>query len=285
MPKILMLKGLPGSGKSTYAKDLMENEPNWKRVNKDLLREMLDAGNWSKKNEDTILNVRGHLIEELLSEGFNVIVDDTNFNPSHEAVIRSIADRFEGTPVEFEIKFFDTPVQDCILRDAARGDKSVGAKVILDMHNKYLRKPYSRPQNDPNLPTAIICDIDGTLAHMNGRGPFDWKKVGSDDRDDVIHEIVGRFSDHYELILVSGRDEVCRPETEEWLEVEGIPYSKLFMRPERNFEKDAIIKERIYNENIKAKYNVLFVLDDRQQVVDMWRRLGLKCLQVEEGWF
>ncbi len=146
---------------------------------------------------------------------------------------------------------------------------------------------YTPPVWDSNLPDAIICDIDGTLAHnVSGRSPYDWKRVGEDALDHIIQNILSIYCDaNYEIILLSGRDEVCRPETEEWLKKHIIGYDFLYMRPKGNNEKDSIIKERIYREHIEGKYNVLFVLDDRKQVVDMWRSLGLKCLQVQPGDF
>lgn len=135
-------------------------------------------------------------------------------------------------------------------------------------------------------PLAIICDIDGTLAHRVDRGPFDWKKVESDTQDFPVGYALEVFNrDGLKVILVSGRDEVCRVETERWLNKYGIQYEELFMRPEGNNEDDRIIKQRIYESQIKEKYQVVFVLDDRNKVVKMWRELGLKCFQVAEGDF
>ena len=77
----------------------------------------------------------------------------------------------------------------------------------------------------------------------------------------------------------------CRAETEKWLEDKEVEYVALFMRPEGDHRKDNIVKEEIFNNHIRNKYNVIFVLDDRNQVVEMWRSLGLKCLQVADGDF
>lgn len=150
-------------------------------------------------------------------------------------------------------------------------------------------------------PKAIICDIDGTLAHMtkagrlrHGRkGAFRWDEVDLDEPDFVVWDLLVKYYYHgYEgqsvtVILVSGRDEVCREMTETWLnDTFDIPYHELFMRPKDNNEKDTIIKRRIYDKEIADKYDVLFVLDDRDQVVKMWREdLGLKVLQVAPGSF
>lgn len=136
------------------------------------------------------------------------------------------------------------------------------------------------------LQNAIIVDIDGTLAKMNGRGPFEWHRVGEDKVNHPVRDIVMAMKKTHAIIIFSGRDGVCRTETINWLNENRIHYDKIFMREEGNNEKDAIIKRRLYDTFIKDKYNVNFVLDDRNQVVDMWRKdLGLTCLQVDYGYF
>src|SRR5690349_4678630 len=115
--KILILKGLPASGKSTYAKSVVEkNAGIWKRVNKDDLRAMLDGGYWSKSNEKFVLKVRNAIILEALDNDRNVIVDDTNLDPKHEMDIRALVEKFiklKWKEVDIEVKMFDTPLLEC----------------------------------------------------------------------------------------------------------------------------------------------------------------------------
>ena len=85
--------------------------------------------------------------------------------------------------------------------------------------------------------------------------------------------------------LVSGRMDTYRPQTEAWLVKHKVPYTALFMRPAGDMRKDVLIKQEIYEREIKGKYNVLFVLDDRQQVVYGWRALGLTVFQTAPGDF
>lgn len=290
MQKVLILKGLIASGKTTYAKALLagtisdENRlfRNWKRVNKDDLRTMLDDDSWNKNNETFIIEVRNDIISSALRSGYNVVVDDTNFNPNHEKTIRDIVKNYKNVFVE--IKFFDTPLEECILRDSKR-DKPVGEKVIRDMWEKYLKmKPAASLFYDPELPNIVIFDLDGTLAKMNGRGPFDWHRVGEDSVNEPIRFLFNSFTIDTRFV-VSGRDGVCRKETEEWLARHGLHYSKLFMRAAGDNRKDAVIKKEIFDREINGKYNVIFVVDDRTQVVEMWRSLGITCLQCAEGNF
>lgn len=288
-------KGLPASGKTTAAERMVRENPGaYVRVNKDDLRAMLHAGHFSKGNEQQVLRIRDQIILDALMNGKHVIVDDTNLDPKHRARIDEIAAqvRKEKGSCAVEEHFFDVPVEECIARDKMRVN-GVGEEVIRNMYDRYLR-PKSDPlpikAHDPALPHCIIVDIDGTLARRKDRGPFEWGKVGQDDIHNDIKELIDliafrQLAERPDIILCSGRDEVCRPQTEQWLQEHGIRYNYLHMRPTGNREKDTVIKSRMYHEHIEGKYNVDYVLDDRDQVVRMWRSLGLRCLQVAEGNF
>ena len=293
MLKITFLRGLPGSGKSTIAKQMvLGSNCGMKRVNKDDIRAMLDAGKYSKGNEAFVLKVRDSIIMQALLEGKHVVVDDTNFEDKHLEAVRQIATAFafsnSGIKPVIEERFIDTPLDECIARDNARPN-GVGEKVIRTMYNKYLRpspKEWERTQQDPSLPQAIIVDIDGTIARMAGRSPFEWSRVGEDIPNDDVIDIVRQLSDENRIIIMSGRDESCRLQTEEWLDSNlQLPYDMLLMRPAGNMEKDTVIKERLYNDHVKGSYFISCVIDDRSSVVGMWRGLGLRCLQVADGDF
>ncbi len=135
----------------------------------------------------------------------------------------------------------------------------------------------------------VIFDIDGTLAKMDGRKPYEWSRVGEDKPNFAICKILQMFDcccSPYEIVIFSGRDEICREETENWLHKNGISFKELYMRPKGDIRKDSIVKKELFDNNIKDKYEVLAVFDDRDQVVEMWRKeLGLTCLQVDYGNF
>ncbi len=280
--KILMLKGLPASGKSTYAKELIKTQPNWVRINKDDIREMINGSQWSKENEKQVLIVRDNLIFQYITAGYNVVVDDTNLNPKHEKQIKEIANKLN---VDFEVKNFDTPISECIKRDALR-TKPVGKKVIWEMYMNYIFKPDKFKEWNVENPKAIIVDIDGTLAHMNGRTPYDYSKVKNDVCDVFIRDIVQKYyKDNFDVLVVSGREDYCKDDTRDWLWKNDIPATKLFMRKSGDRREDSIVKKEIYENEIKSNWSVFIVLDDRSRVVDMWRSLELKTLQVEPGDF
>ena len=283
MKKVIILKGLPASGKTTYAKNLLNKYTNrYKRVNKDDLRSMLDNSKYTKNNEKFILEIRNHIILQSLKNGKHVIVDDTNLHQKHEINIKSIV---KGHATVDIVNFFHVTPEECIKRDLNRAN-SVGSKVILDMYNKFLKPKVEPYKGNPNLPTAVIFDIDGTLAHMSNRCPYNWSKVGEDIVDaDIKHLLHLYKNDDMKIIIVTGRDGSCLHETEQWLEKMGIYYDELFIRKKGDTRKDAVIKKEIFIKNIEPHYNVKLIFDDRNQVVRMWRDLGLKCLQVAEGDF
>lgn len=279
--KILILQGLPASGKSTYARELMEREPNkWKRINKDLLREMCDCGKWSRENEELIIDTRNLFLENYIFSGLSVIIDDTNLSPRHIKDIQEITNKFKESKidVEVEVKFLDVPVYECIERDALRGDKSVGKKVILDMYRRYLQKPPKPLLRDPRLPDAIIVDVDGTLAYKGDRDIFDYSRVcldaPNDNLIDIINSLVG-----YNVIVLSGRDDDSMNKTKQWLKDNGLIYHYIYMRKTGDRRPDYIVKGELYEKYIKGQYNVIGVFDDRPQVINkLWKPLGLFVL-------
>lgn len=281
-----MTKGLPASGKSTYARSLVKGmnqvyKESWKRINKDDLRAMLDDGRWSRANEEFVLFIRDTIAVYALKKGISIIIDDTNFAPKHEERFRAMAREYGA---EFEIKdFTDVSPEECIKRDLARPN-SVGSKVIMQMYNQYLKPKVEPIKFNPNLSPCIICDLDGTLCLFDG-DPYE-RDFTKDRVNESVADIVRLYAENgMRIFYVSGRKDKFRNQTEEWLKRHDLDWSSPLMRKTDDERKDSIIKKEIYEEFIKGKYNVLFVLDDRNQMVEMWRSLGITCLQVAEGDF
>ena len=135
---------------------------------------------------------------------------------------------------------------------------------------------------------TVIVDLDGTLALKGDRDPYDASRAMEDEANKPICELVEKLHIwHYEVVFVSGRFEVAREITEDWISAHtSIFRPKLFLRADGDKRKDAIVKREIYEKEIKPNFPpVLFVLDDRDQCVKMWREIGLTCLQVAEGAF
>lgn len=151
---------------------------------------------------------------------------------------------------------------------------------------------------------AIIVDLDGTVANTDHRlhhiqppenfdprletfSP-DWNAFNSacnlDDTHQKIVDLVAVMRDvGFAIIFVTGRDGGFRAKTINWMFSKRIDFDRIFMRPEGDRRSDVEIKKEIYDNYILGTYQVEFVLEDRSRVVQMWREIGLVCLQVKEG--
>lgn len=131
--KLLVLQGIPGSGKTTFARKLVEEDTSWVRVNRDDLRNMRGV---------YIIPAQEHLIDEwetfcikqALSDGYNVVADSTNLNPKTVTRMCQIADSVDA---EIEFKMIDVEVDEAIRRDALRPNP-VGEQVIKFFYNRYV---------------------------------------------------------------------------------------------------------------------------------------------------
>jgi predicted kinase len=291
--KIILTRGLPASGKTSWSKEFVKNSNgNAKRVNKDDLREMIDAGVYSKPNEQQILAARDALVSMwLVKDVETVIVDDTNFEDKHIEAMNHIAaagSTSNDRDITVEYKdFLDVSLDVCLERDSLRA-KPVGEKVIKSMHQRYILPTIKEVPAVNKKGNAIIVDLDGTYCHRCDRQWFDYSKVDQDALDVTVDGIVNAYAKMgYTILIVSGREgtEECRSKTLSWLDKHKVPYYDLMMRKQGDFRRDSIVKEEIYNNYIKDKFDVEFVLDDRKSVCEKWREMGLKCLQVAEGNF
>lgn len=286
-PVLIMLQGLPASGKTTYANKLVE-QGNFVRVNKDDLRSMMDGGKWSDNNEKRIIRIRDAIIIDALSHGKNVVVDDTNFSKKHQENLYGLAQKMGAT---MHVTFCDTPLEMCLERNRNR-ENPVPEKVILDMYDKYLKvvEPNDAEGNleqqdeAADLEECIIVDVDGTLAHIDERNPrniYDASRAMEDILDDAVSNIVGMaYQNGYRVVIFSGRNRSHQEVTERWLRSYGVNYDEIHTRMDGDKRKDTVVKREMYEAFVKGKYSVKYVIDDRPSVCRMWRELGLKVLQV-----
>lgn len=140
---LIITVGLPGCGKSTWAKKVIERDRKvghkTVRINRDLFRTMLHFDEWSEENERLTVAARNATLNTLLQQPITVICDDTNLSPKVRAELTAIATRHGHAVITKS--FLDVPLDVCIDRDAQRTGKArVGSKVILDMYNKYIKE-------------------------------------------------------------------------------------------------------------------------------------------------
>lgn len=141
---------------------------------------------------------------------------------------------------------------------------------------------------------TIICDLDGTLFNIDHRLHYlekkDWDGFFAAVKDDTVNQwcldlLNAMKAQGYEIAFVSGRNSVARAETNRQLVDLGFfPNTMLLMRHELDRRPDYELKAEFYEQNLKDK-DILFVLEDRKQVCDMWISKGLTVLQCDEGEF
>jgi predicted kinase len=309
MTKLIITRGLPASGKTTKAREWVAADPVRRaRVNRDDIRAQLHDSVFVKQSEDTagtertVQAVRDATISALLKRGIDAVSDDTNLPTRTARDLRRLA-LLAGA--DFEVwDLTDVPYEECLRRNGVReGRANVPEAAMLDMYQRFVRGkahplplpeeaadadsavvPYVAPSG---APTAVMVDIDGTVALMAGRSPFDETRVHEDTANTAVIEAVRAIhAAGHAVIFCSGRTAGCRATTEEWLAQHvAVPYEALHMRAEGDMRKDSIVKVEIFDREIREKYNVIAVFDDRQQVVDAWRALGLTVFQVAEGDF
>ena len=145
-------------------------------------------------------------------------------------------------------------------------------------------------------PKAYIFDIDGTISDCSHRLHFitgehkDWNAFYAACKDDTPIDDVCRIfrtlqAHALPLLLLTGRPNKTEKDTLLWLadnQMWTTP-SDLYMRKDGDHRPDYVVKREIYEQEIKDKYDVIGVFEDRDSCVKMWRELGLTCFQVADG--
>lgn len=285
MKELILLVGPPGSGKSTYSYDLKDHT----YINQD-----------SQGKE-------GHFVNFLaaLMDGNSVIVDRMNF--SKEQRDRYLVPAKEAG-YKTKIVVFHVSKDICMSRCMMRNDhptiknETDAARAINFFFQKYERVQDDEADEVERLgweepkKKAIICDLDGTLCNVDHRLHFmkqdkkDWKGFYDGIPNDVPNEWCLDILQKYKnwdtsIILCSGRPDNYKTVTKSWLANHHISYDALLMRGRNDFRRDDVVKEIIYEFEIKPYADVLFAIDDRQQVVDLWRKHGITALQCAKGDF
>lgn len=322
---ILIPSGLPGSGKSTFAhKWLAEDPKNRQRVSYDDLRVILygckgptyfSKGSRAVRAMENVVKqearVNASLWLKINPEEHSVVVDNCNLTDRARQPWIALA---QEVGVPYELIDMSPNVATCVARDKLRkGDERVGRAIIerMALTTGWIDWNDLPPKWNPSKgsPDIVLVDIDGTLSDPSHRlhhihppsiRDFDvplnhiWKprwdlfgaEVDKDLPNSRIIELVRHLSLHYWIIIVSGRspEHGCEIKTEDWLDTHlGIPYLHLFMRQGGDYKPDYEHKQEILD--LLPHDRIAFTIDDRNQVVQMWRKNGLTCLQVAEGKF
>jgi len=293
MSKITILVGPPGSGKTTYAKSLINDDG--------------DHGLSTVYINQDSQGKQGHMekFESALSEGKDMIVDRMGFSKAQR-------DRYltptKAKGYETKIVVLHESYKTCFDRCMARKghetikDETNARSALGTFFGKYERPLPGEADRivfcypEGKKPLIIWSDLDGTLCDVEhrrhfvrGEGRKDWQGFfWHMTEDKVIFPVMNtlkHFSSEMSIVYCSGRPDNWRKQTQKWLDDNDAPKGDLFMRPRNDSRQDNIVKEILLDFEVLTRYNIFFCLDDRDQVVKMLRDRGLTVFQVAEGDF
>lgn len=293
-PLLVILVGPPGSGKSTESHKHDINGYSAVRISQD------DQG----QKEHLALFHRS------VNERKNIIVDRMNFDIGQR---RRYIDPARKAGYDVQIEVFHVPMEICMDRCRARKDHpTIKTEEDVQEAVTFFFRKYQRVEDTEadwvirhgwdrkNDTKAIVCDLDGTMSdpkarlkyvRVENRKDANWPRFFEEMVNDPVNhwcsELIHMMSERYPIIYATGRPADYEEHTELWLNENKlrIAGSHLFMRQKKDHRRDDIVKEIILEFEIKPRYDILFVVDDRLQVTEMWRKHGHTVLQCAKGDF
>ena len=312
--KLILCRGIQGSGKSTWAKKWAEEDlDNRVRFNNDDIRNMLGKY-WVPSREGIVKVMKDTFAKASMLAGKNIVIDNMNLNPKEVEYWRDLIeynnDYYTGVRGEFpstykanyfyelEFKNFFISVDECIRRDAMRSNP-IGEKVIKDTWKRYrsfilqeqIKQLKERKlEQDSTKTAAIVVDMDATLClNITGRPFYGEGAAEGMVNDEPITEVCDMIrtlhrSGEYSLIVLSGREDTpeIREATETWLHNHDLWPTEVLLRSIGDYSKGEICKKKLI-EHVLKSYNVKLIIDDNNRCVQMYRDMGLTVLQPNEG--
>jgi predicted kinase len=306
--KLILCRGIQGSGKSTWAKAWVAEDPEHRiRINNDDIRNMLGPY-WVPSREDIVSSAKRNFALNGMLLGYDIVVDNMNLNSKEVKFWTDVVNTNNGMfndpkavkpdvvqwEYESEFKDFFTPLEECIRRDAARPNP-IGEKVIRDTWRRYkhfiqtteVEKYVNNLRAwDIGKPTCVVVDMDSTLCFNTNKRPWFGEGAAEGMKYDIpnggVCDVIFELQKSYPIILATGRDTSQEAVTKQWLLDHEINVSEFYFRTEGDYRKGVEVK-REQIEKILEKYNVLVIFDDCEPIVQMYRDMGLTVLQPNKG--
>lgn len=276
------------SGKSSWTNQFIRNRDSWYNLERDQIRFQLftkgkrdwNLYKFTKKNEETVTKEYNERLEQAISLDYNLVLSDTWLNDKYRNTMIS---KLESAGYEVTIKDDWNIDWETLRRRNIQREGGISESVLWSQYKRFWKyKGNYIYEPDLNLPECVVFDIDGSLAiKSEDRGYFEWDKVGEDTLREDVYFMYRGHDLHYHIVVASGRDSICREETSDWLERSGIEYEELHMREQGSYDKDYKVKLEML-QDISTRYNIVAWVDDRPQVSEFLRLVGVNVIQVSD---
>ena len=288
---LYLMRGVSGSGKTTYAKAL-----DAERVSRDDIRAELtgrsDKFAGDSKFEAQVTRVQKERVRDALIARRDVVIDDTNLIDKFAVEWLNMAHDYGHA---YDVLLADTSLDMALYRNATRED-AVPESVIRRQWSRWVNIGEIHPTHpfvdwspyEPNhdLPIAVGVDLDGTLClNETGMSPYDSAHYPLDTPNRPVQYVLeGLLRQQFTILALTGRDAQHRNSTQDWLN-KHLPVHELHMRKAGDRRRDDVVKAEMFNEHVRGRYNFALMLDDRDRLVRMWRARGIQCFQTNWGSF
>ena len=296
--KLILTRGIQGSGKSTWAHQWVEEDPeNRVRINNDDIRNMLGPY-WIPNRESLVSDIKKSVAQDSMSRGYNIVIDNMNLNPKEIKFWQDIVHNNEVNPIskyiyEIEFKDFFIPLEECIRRDAMRPNP-IGEKTIRDTWRRYkhfiqtseVERYVNNLKHYEGKPKCIVIDMDSTVCFNMSKRPWYGEGAAEGMVDDIpntgVCDIIRQLQEQYLIVVATGRDTSQEEVTKQWLARQGINADEFYFRTNGDYRKGVEIKKEEITA-ILEKYDIVAIFEDCEPIVQMYRDMGLTVLQPNKG--
>ena len=305
MKKLILTRGIQGSGKSTWARKWVGEDPEHRiRINNDDIRNMLGVY-WVTSREGLVTDIKKRAAQYAMYRNYDIVVDNMNLNPkeikfwedlvwAHNETVGNnseLKDKYDSYEIEF--KDFFIPLEECIRRDVMRPNP-IGEKVIRDTWRRYkhfiqtseVERYVNNLKRYEGKPKCIVIDMDSTVCFNMSKRPWYGEGAAEGMVDDVpntgVCDIIRQLQEQYLIVVATGRDTSQEEVTKQWLARQGINADEFYFRTNGDYRKGVEIKKEEITA-ILEKYDIVAIFEDCEPIVQMYRDMGLTVLQPNKG--